>query len=128
MKPEAPITFSSKLGRIARAASYSWRGFRSVYRAEAAFRDEVLLTCVSIPLAAWLSPNLQALLYIIAAHLVVFSTELLNSGLEALVDLVSPHHHELAGRAKDAGSAAVLCALGLLALAWGNLLIALIGV
>lgn len=123
MKPEPPRTLYAKLRRVVMAAHYSQCGFRSVYRTEAAFRDEVWLSVFSMVLAACLAPSITIFLVVVAAHLIVFTAELLNSGIEAVVDLVSPGHHELAGQAKDAGSAAVFCSLVLLALAWIVLII-----
>lgn len=110
------------LKRILRAGVYSCNGFRACFRYEAAFRQELALTVVLIPLAFWLgqSPLERALM--IGMWLIVPVVELLNSGIEAVVDLVSEDHHALAERAKDVGSAAVFLAITNASAVWAILL------
>lgn len=101
---------------------YSLAGLSAAYRHEDAFRQEVWLAVVLIPLS-WLfkiSGTAHALL--IACVLLVLVVELLNSAVEAAVDRISLENHRLAKRAKDIGSAAVLISLLNVALVWGLVL------
>lgn len=112
----AATVFSA--GRVARALRHSCIGLRSAWRDEAAFRQELLLTALVVPLTLWLElPRLETVL-LLALLAAVLVAELLNSGLEAIVDKVVPEFDLLAGKAKDCGSAAVLVALVSFALAW----------
>ncbi len=106
------------LRRIQLAAGYSWQGLIATFRHEAAFRQELGLLVVLLPVALWLGDNATEKALMIAALLIVLMAELVNSALESIVDLVSPEPHELAGRAKDQGSAAVLLALCLAVIVW----------
>ena len=99
------------LVRIWNAFFYSMEGLKAAYVNEAAFRQEVLLAIVLIPLAIVLKTPLTGKALMIGSVLLVLLVELLNSAVEAVVDRVSYEHHELAKRAKDIGSAAVLIAL-----------------
>ena len=101
--------------RLIHAFGYSSKGILAALKSEAAFRQEVVFGILLLPLSLYLHipPLLKLLLNL--NWLFLMATELLNSGIEAIVDLVSPEYNELAGRAKDMGSAAVLCLL----FAWG---------
>lgn len=111
-------TTALSLGRIVRAAQYSEQGFRSAWRDEAAFRQELVLVLLLAPLTLWLPlPRIDTVLLLALMGLVLVA-ELLNSGLEAIVDMASPDIHPLAAKAKDCGSAAVFVALVVLAGAW----------
>lgn len=111
-------TTALSLGRVVRAMQYSEQGIRSAWRDEAAFRQELVLTLLLAPLTLWLNlPRLDTVLLLALMGLVLVA-ELLNSGLEAIVDMASPEIHTLAGKAKDCGSAAVFVALLMLAGAW----------
>ncbi len=112
--------------RVCRAALFSFAGLRAAYKGEAAFRQEVWLSLVLIPGALFLPVSWLFKAFLIACMLLVLVVELLNSGLEAVVDLVSPDHHELAGKAKDMGSAAVFVSLLILVVAWAIALQAVI--
>ena len=118
MKPGA-----TGLTRLVRAFGYSLRGLAAAFRHEAAFRQELAATLVLVPLALWLGENGVERALLAGSWLLVPVVELLNSGLEAIVDRASPEHHELAGRAKDMGSAAVLLAIGLAGLVWALVLL-----
>ncbi|MBR5025980.1 MAG: diacylglycerol kinase [Victivallales bacterium] len=109
----------SGVARIFRAFFYSMAGLKSAFVHEAAFRQDVMLGIVLVPLSLWLSfePMTKVLLNVIWLLLLV--TELLNSAIEAIVDMTSPGYHELAKRAKDMGSAAVFIMLTALCIAWG---------
>ncbi|PLY01569.1 MAG: diacylglycerol kinase [Desulfuromonas sp.] len=110
------------LKRILCAAGYSLKGLRAAWTYEAAFRQELLLALVLIPLACLLEVSPCERLLLIGVVLLVLIVELLNSAIEAVVDRVGAEFHELSGRAKDLGSAAVLLALLLTALVWGVIL------
>lgn len=109
---------ASGLLRWWRATCYSLAGLRAAYQEEAAFRQEVWFALVLVPAALLLPLPLMARALLVAAMLLVLAMELLNSAIEAVVDLVSPGFHPLAKKAKDAGSAAVLVSLVILALGW----------
>ena len=106
------------VARIFRAFFYSMAGLKSAFVHEAAFRQDVMLGIVLVPLSLWLpfEPMTKVLLNVIWLLLLV--TELLNSAIEAIVDMTSPGYHELAKRAKDMGSAAVFIMLTALTIAW----------
>jgi diacylglycerol kinase (ATP) len=111
-------TTAFSLVRVIRAAQYSEQGIRSAWRDEAAFRQELVLVLLLAPLTLWLPlPRTDTVILLVLMGLVLV-TELLNSGLEAVVDRASPEIHELAAKAKDCGSAAVLVSLLMLAGAW----------
>lgn len=104
--------------RVFRAMQYSEQGIRFAWRDEAAFRQEIALTLLLAPLTLWLQlPTLHTVL-LLALMVLVLVTELLNSALEAVVDMTTPDIHVLAGKAKDCGSAAVFLTLLLLGGAW----------
>lgn len=104
--------------RILKAAVYSLNGFKAAFRYEAAFRQELLLAVIFIPLAFLLEVSTLERVALVSVTVLVLIVELLNSAVEAVVDRVGTEFHELAGRAKDLGSAAVLCALLLWAYVW----------
>ncbi len=108
--------------RIVLAAGYSAKGLRAAFVNEAAFRQELLLALVLVPLALWLDVEPTQRLLMIAALVVVLITELMNSAIEAVVDRIGAERHELSGRAKDIGSAAVLLSLLLCAYIWISIL------
>jgi diacylglycerol kinase (ATP) len=93
------------------AAKYSIDGFKSCFRHELAFRQEVFLGVVNIVAVAALPLTLATRVAMVVLWLAVVCAELLNSAIEAVVDLASPGMHPLAKRAKDYGSAAVACML-----------------
>jgi diacylglycerol kinase (ATP) len=97
---------------------YSEQGIRSAWRDEAAFRQELVLVVLLAPLTLWLQlPKLDTVLMLALMGLVLVA-ELLNSGLEAVVDMATPDINMLAGKAKDCGSAAVFLTLLMLSGAW----------
>jgi diacylglycerol kinase (ATP) len=99
--------------KILAAARYSLQGLAAAYRYESSFRLEIYVLLVLLPLALWLGDNRLERWLLIACLLPVLVAELLNSAVEAAVDCVHPERHELIGRAKDLGSAAVfVCQLG----------------
>lgn len=110
------------LKRIILAAGYSIQGLKSAFKYEAAFRQELLLAAILIPLACYLEVSqIERILMIVPVFLVVI-IEIINSAIEAVVDRIGSEHHELSGRAKDMGSAAVFIALILTAYIWIEIL------
>jgi diacylglycerol kinase (ATP) len=109
--PENPHKSKTGLRRIANAFFYSIDGLNAALRHEHAFRQEVMLAVVLIPLALWLPASGLGKALMIGSVLLVLIVELLNSAIEAVVDRVSLELHALAKRAKDVGSAAVMLAL-----------------
>jgi len=111
------------IDRIIKAFGFSMRGFQATYINEAAFRQETWLAIILIPLGLWLGPTPLEKAILVAVVLLVLIVELLNSGIETIVDWVSTDHHELAGRAKDMGSAAVFLSLMNVLVVWGLVLL-----
>lgn len=97
--------------RILNATVFSWQGLQAAFKNEAAFRLECALTIVLAPLGLFLGNSGIEKAVLVATLLLVLIVELLNSALEAVVDRFGGEQHELSGRAKDIGSAAVLLAL-----------------
>ena len=106
------------LTRIIKAAGYSWQGIKATFKYEAAFRQEVALAVVLIPLAIWLGENAIQMALMISSVLLVMLVEILNSAIEATIDRHGDEQHTLSGRAKDMGSAAVMFALIYLMVIW----------
>ena len=106
--------------RLLNATRYSAQGFRHAWQHEAAFRQEVTLTILMLPLAFWLARTALECLLLIASCLFVIVVELLNSAVEATIDRMGTDHHPLSGRAKDLGSSAVFVSLVLAAVTWGT--------
>jgi diacylglycerol kinase (ATP) len=118
----SPFKGKTGLRRLINAFGYSVEGFKAAFTHEDAFRQEVFLTIVLIPLAIYLGENSVEKALMIASVLLVLIVELLNSAVEAAVDHTSTDHHALAKRAKDIGSAAVFLALAIVAIVWGLML------
>jgi diacylglycerol kinase (ATP) len=107
----SPHKSKSGLRRIWNALFYSIAGFRAAYRHEHAFRQECLLAAILLPAALLMPADGIGKALMVASVLLVLIVELLNSALEAAVDRISLEHHQLAKRAKDIGSAAVMLSL-----------------
>jgi diacylglycerol kinase (ATP) len=118
---ESPYKGKTGLRRLFNAFGYSLEGIKAAYKNEDAFRQEVKLAIVLIPLAIYLGEGGMERAIMIASVLLVIIVELLNSSIEATVDRISLENHLLAKRAKDIGSAAVLLSLVNLAVVWGLL-------
>ncbi|HAV5984332.1 diacylglycerol kinase [Serratia marcescens] len=110
------------LTRIIKAAGYSYKGLSAAWQHEAAFRQELVVTLVAIILAVWLDVGAIARILLIGSVALVMIVEILNSAIEAVVDRIGSEHHELSGRAKDMGSAAVSLAIVLALFVWGTVL------
>lgn len=109
--------------RMINACFFSAAGFKATWEHEEAFRQEVLLFVVTTPLAIWLGETTIEKLLLIGSMVLVLLVELLNSAVEAVVDRVGFEHHELSGRAKDIGSAAVMMSLVWAAVTWALILL-----
>jgi len=116
--------FKGKKGlrRLMNALSYSRDGLGAAWKNEAAFREEVLLAAIAIPLALFLGETGVDRALMIGSILLILIVEILNSAVEAVVDKASPEKNELAKRAKDMGSAAVLLSLVNAAAVWACVL------
>lgn len=116
--------FKGKKGltRLWNALGYSRDGIRAAWRHEAAFREEILLAVVAIPLAFYLGETGVERALLVSCIILILIVEILNSAVEAVVDKASPEKHDLAKRAKDMGSAAVLFALINAAVIWACVL------
>jgi diacylglycerol kinase (ATP) len=110
------------LTHLLAACRYSWRGLKAAVRHEHAFRQELVAALLIIPLGLYLGEGWVEKLLLAGSWILVMIVELLNSAIEAVVDLVSPDYAPLAGQAKDLGSAAVFLALVLVGLAWALIL------
>lgn len=108
---ENPHKNKAGLKRLRSALGYSLAGFCAAYKHEEAFRQEIWLAAILIPLAIWLPAGNLAKALMISSVLLVIVIELLNSAIEATVDRISLDNHDLAKRAKDIGSAAVMASL-----------------
>jgi diacylglycerol kinase (ATP) len=104
--------------QIWRAFQWSMKGLRAAWQHEASFRLETYLCVILFPLGMWLGQGAIEKAILCGSLLLVLSAEMLNSAIEAIVDKASPEFHELAGRAKDMGSAAVLLLMFNVLLCW----------
>lgn len=119
---ESPFKGKVGLARLIQATRNSLGGLRLAYQHESAFRQEVLLAAVLVPVALYVPVTVIERLMLLGSVLLVLLVELLNSSIEAAIDRIGLEAHELSRRAKDLGSAAVFVALTLLALTWGMIL------
>jgi diacylglycerol kinase (ATP) len=116
---DSPVRYKRKgLVRLVRAFGFSLEGLGSSLKHEAAFRQEAILAALLVPLSFWLPVTPLEQVILISSVLLILIVELLNSGLEAAVDDISLEKRELAKRAKDMGSAAVLLSLLNAAFCW----------
>ena len=107
------------LRRVVKATEYSIKGLSSAWRHEQAFRQEGTIGLILLPCAFLLGSTLTQTALLIGVCLVVLIAELLNSALEAAVDRMGEEFHDLAGRAKDMGSAAVSISILMVWVTWG---------
>lgn len=118
-----PYKGKTGLVRLRCAFGYSMDGFRAAYKHEDAFRQEVWLAVVLVPLALWLPVTAVAKALMIGSVLLLIIVELLNSAVEATVDRISLENHDLAKRAKDISSSAVLVSLLNIVIIWALVLL-----
>jgi len=109
------------LARVWRAFGYSLAGFRTAWK-QAAFRQEVMLSFILVPLGAWLGETGMERALLIGSVLLVLVVELVNTAIELTVDRIGSERHALSGQAKDLGSAAVLVAILITAVTWALVL------
>ncbi|MBU0592875.1 MAG: diacylglycerol kinase [Gammaproteobacteria bacterium] len=119
---QSPFKGKTGLRRVWNAMHYSFAGLSAAYRHEDAFRQEVALSLLLIPLALFLPVAGMGKALMVASVLLVLIIELVNSAIEATVDRISLENHKLAKRAKDIGSAAVLLGLLNVVTVWGLVL------
>ncbi len=113
----------SGLARLIAASKYSWLGLCATFKHEQAFRLELIICVVLIPVALWLATNGVERALLIGSLLLVLIIEVINSAIEAVVDRIGSDKHELSGRAKDMGSAAVFISLVSVIVVWTFILI-----
>jgi diacylglycerol kinase (ATP) len=123
MTDNTPHKKNTGIVRLIKACGYTRDGLLATFRSEAAFRQEVALAVVLLPLAFFIAPGPQAFGLMAGSVLLVLAVELLNSAIECVVDRISPEHHPLCKQAKDAGSAAVFIALVMAAVVWAGCLL-----
>lgn len=118
MKPGA-----TGLTRIFHATRYSIQGLKAAWKNEAAIRQEIGLLVIFVPITFFLPVTKLEQIALIVSLLLILLVELVNSAIEAVVDRIGPEHHELSGRAKDIGSAAVMIALIIAGVVWGGIVL-----
>lgn len=119
---ESPFKGKTGLSRLVNAFGYSVEGFKAAFKHEDAFRQEVFLSLILVPLGLYLGNTGVEKALLVAVILLVLIVELFNSAIEAAVDHTSLERHLLAKRAKDIGSAAVFVALAIAVIVWGLVL------
>ncbi|MDR3178088.1 MAG: diacylglycerol kinase [Campylobacteraceae bacterium] len=112
-------TGDTGIKRILKAFTYSYDGFKDVFKTEAAFRQELLLCAVLFAAVFFVSANIIERLFLISALFLILLMEIVNSAIEAVVDRISDEKHYLSKKAKDAGSLMVLVAFIYAAIVWG---------
>lgn len=104
--------------RIINAFRYTFAGFKAAWVNEEAFRQEIIIAIFVIPLGIWLGSSAMERAVLIGIYFIIPLTELLNSAIEAVVDRMGQERHELSGRAKDLGSAAVFLSICIVLIVW----------
>lgn len=110
------------LERLFKAFGFSMQGLTAAFKNEAAFQQEIYLAIILVPMGFYLGETGVEIALLVSVILLVLITELINSGMEAVVDRFGGEQHELSGRAKDVASAAVLISLLNVVLVWGCVL------
>ncbi|MGD8118679.1 diacylglycerol kinase [Vibrio sp. TRT 29B02] len=110
------------LKRLKNATRYSCQGLKAAFKNEPAFREEILLAALMIPVAILLAENQWQRILLIATIVLVLIAELFNSAIEAVVDRIGTEQHEMAGLAKDLGSASVMVTMLLTGYVWLDIL------
>ena len=122
--PDAPPSIG--FARVVKAWGYSIDGLAGAWDTEGAFRQEVIIAAILIPIACLIPVPLLHRALLVASVLMVLVVELLNSAMEAAIDRISLDRHPLSKKAKDTGSAAVLVAIVIAMLVWGAVLFPLV--
>ena len=115
--------FAGRVRRWILATMCTCQGLAAVTRAESAFREEVLVLVIVVPLGLWLGHSGVERALLIGSWMLVLVVELINSAIEAVVNRIGPERHPLSGMAKDMGSAAVGCSLILAITVWALVLV-----
>ena len=124
--PDTPPSIG--FARVVKAWGYSIDGLAGAWDTEGAFRQEVIIAAVLIPIACLIPVPLLHRALLVASVLMVLVVELLNSAMEAAIDRISLDRHPLSKKAKDTGSAAVMVAIVIAMLIWGAVLFPLLPV
>ena len=103
---------------IQNAVIYSWDGFKAAWDNEMAFRTELIIIAIMIPVGIWIGETAVQWALLIGSSLLVLITELLNSAVEKVVDRIGPEHHSLSKQAKDLGSAAAAVSMLTAVIVW----------
>lgn len=111
------------LARLISATRFSIAGLKATFQSEQAFRQEVIVFFLLVPLAIIIADNSIEFALLSASILLLLIVELLNTGIEHVVDRIGADYHELSGKAKDAGSAAVLLTVLFVLIIWGSIII-----
>lgn len=111
------------LTRVIKAAGYSAKGLKAAFKHEAAIRQELAMLVLAIALVCAFDLSVVERILMLGVVVLVFIVELINSAIETVVDRIGVEHHELSGRAKDIGSAAVMVALFFAGFTWLYILI-----
>lgn len=111
------------LKRLVNASQYSIKGLKAAFKHEEAFRQEVFLLPIILVLAVWLSETGLEFALLFGSYWLVLMAELINSGIEAVVDRIGLEKHPLSGQAKDIGSAIVMLAMVLTVMTWISVIV-----
>lgn len=114
---------TNHLTRLYKATGYSIKGFKSAFKYEQAFRLECYILLILIPLAIWIGNSPLHYCLLIGSWIFVMVIEMINSAIEAAIDRIGMEAHELSGRAKDIGSAAVMLSVLLTTGIWLSVLL-----
>ena len=119
-RPIASRAFTAAISATGaiKAAKFSWQGFKAAFSHEEAFRQEIFLFLILAPIGFWLGDTGIEKAILIGSLVLVLIIELLNTGVEVAIDRIGMEKHELSGRAKDIGSAAVFISLANVWLMW----------
>jgi diacylglycerol kinase (ATP) len=120
---QLPKEGGTGMAHLLRAFGYSMTGLRTTFLHESAFRQELLLCAVAMPLGMWLGESAVERVLLVGSLLLVLALELMNTAIENAIDRISPERHELAKRSKDAGSASVFVGLVLAGFVWLQIVI-----
>lgn len=112
------------LRHLVNATRFSRQGLKAAFQRESAFRQEIALILILIPLGVWIADSLVEFVLLMAVCLLVLVVELLNSAVEAVIDRIGSEHHPISALAKDYGSAAVMISLVIVGMVWFAMLLA----
>ena len=121
MKDVKLVTKVTGYRRLYYATMYSLKGIKAAFLSEPAIRQELALLVVGVALSVWLDVTSIERVLMISSLILILIVEMLNSAVEAVVDRIGPEIHELSGKAKDIGSAAVFMAIILALFCWGSI-------